>query len=159
MWPGVPLCDWPSIRPARSNTPHARSSDSRTIVENAVLTSVACCSSRIEARRPAAIPTVTGSSMRPLHDQAAVLGHPRGRAGPDDRGGLPLLDDGRAFDLGAGAHLIAVVDRGLDEGVVEIDVAGALARLAVAGRCRDELEVRVGAAREDAPADRLDRDV
>ena len=63
MWPGVPLCDWPSIRPARSNTPHARSSDSRTIVENAVRTSVACCSSRIEASRPAAIPTVTGSSV------------------------------------------------------------------------------------------------
>ena len=63
MWPGVPLCDWPSIRPARSKTPHARSSDSRTIVENAVRTSVACCSSRIEARRPAAIPTVTGSSV------------------------------------------------------------------------------------------------
>ena len=61
MWPGVPLWDWPSIRPARSKTPHARSSDSRTIVENAVRTSVACCSSRIEASRPAAIPTVTGS--------------------------------------------------------------------------------------------------
>src|SRR3954451_10802097 len=101
MWPGVPLWDWPSIRPARSNTPHARSSDSRTIVENAVLTSVACCSSRIEARRPAAIPTVTGSSMRPLHDEAAVRCDRRGRAGADDGGGLALLDDGRAFDLGA----------------------------------------------------------
>ena len=63
MWPGVPLCDWPSMRPARSKTPQARSSDSRTIVLKAVRTSVACCSSRIEARRPAAIPTVTGSSV------------------------------------------------------------------------------------------------
>ncbi len=161
MWPGVPLWDWPSIRPARSKTPHARSSDSRTIVENAVRTSVACCSSRIEASRPAAIPTVTGSRRHAVtsDDEAAVLGHAGGRARPDDGGGLALLDDRRAVDPRARTHPVAVVDRGGDVGVVEPHVARALLRLAVAGGRGDEAQVGVRAAGQHPPADGLDRHV
>ena len=62
MWPGVPLRDWRIMFPALSNTPQARSSDSRTIVLKAVVTSVACCSSRIDSRRLEASPTTSGSS-------------------------------------------------------------------------------------------------
>ena len=40
----VPVSDWATIVPRVSNTPHARSCDSRTTVENAVRMSAACCS-------------------------------------------------------------------------------------------------------------------
>jgi hypothetical protein len=43
--------------PAVSKTPHARSSDSRTIVQNAVRTSVACCSSSDRGAGARAMPT------------------------------------------------------------------------------------------------------
>ena len=79
--------------------------------------------------------------------------------GADDGGGLALLDDRRALDLRARAHPVAVVDRGGDVGVVEVHVARALLRVAVAGRRRDEPQVGVRAAGEHAPADRLDRHV
>ena len=51
MCPGVPVTACASMRPRRSNTPAARSPASRTLVENAVRTSVCACSSTTEIRR------------------------------------------------------------------------------------------------------------
>src|SRR6516165_4797816 len=44
-WPGVPVTACASILPSRSNTPAERSPASRTVVLNAVRTSVCACSS------------------------------------------------------------------------------------------------------------------
>ena len=51
MWPGVPVSDWAIMFALRSNTPHARSCDSRTTVEKAVRISVTCCSLTTDSSR------------------------------------------------------------------------------------------------------------
>src|SRR6266702_154902 len=51
MWPGVPVTACASIRPLASNTPAARSPDSRTMVLKAVRCSVWACSSTTAIRR------------------------------------------------------------------------------------------------------------
>jgi hypothetical protein len=66
MWPGVPVSDCATMFPRESNTPHARSSDSRTTVENAVRISAACCSFTIDTSRLESTSTRIGSIRSPL---------------------------------------------------------------------------------------------
>src|SRR5687767_1643911 len=51
MWPGVPVTAWASMRPRASNTPAARSPDSRTMVLKAVRCSACAGSSTTAIRR------------------------------------------------------------------------------------------------------------
>src|ERR1700676_4102328 len=51
MCPGVPVTACASMRPSASNTPAARSPDSRTMVEKAVRCRVCACSSTTAIRR------------------------------------------------------------------------------------------------------------
>src|ERR1700757_191599 len=51
IWPGVPVTACASMRPRASNTPAARSPDSRTMVEKAVRCSAWACSSTTAIRR------------------------------------------------------------------------------------------------------------
>ena len=65
MWPGVPVSDCATMKPRESKTPHARSSDSRTTVENAVRISAACCSFTIDTSRFASTSTRIVSIRQP----------------------------------------------------------------------------------------------
>src|SRR5437762_446958 len=56
MCPGVPVSDWATIWPRESKTPQARSCHSRTTVENAVRSSVTCCSLTTQSSRLAGDP-------------------------------------------------------------------------------------------------------
>src|SRR5215210_478842 len=113
MCPGVPVSDCAIIWPRVSNTPQARSCDSRTTVLKAVRISAACCSLATERSRFQRTSSVTGSRVVSvtvsdwsvsavsavmgsfdLHGEVSLVIDRHRRAGADDGGRFALLDDG-----------------------------------------------------------------
>src|SRR3954452_15329170 len=108
MWPGVPVSDWAIMLPAVSNTPQARSCDSRTTVENAVRMSAACCSLVTDSSRLQSTSRAIGSICVGDVEIAEVI-DVNPRAGADDGGRLALFDDGWSGQVHAWAEQVTVV--------------------------------------------------
>src|SRR3954468_23116290 len=122
-WPGVPVTACASIRPLRSNTPAERSPHSRTIGLKAVRSSTCACSSttaisrcHMICRSIRLVPFVSLMSGRlPFHDDAAGTVDMRVKTVGDEGRGFVLGDHGGAGDDGARHHLLAPIQRDLDE--------------------------------------------
>src|SRR3954470_12243801 len=167
-WPGVPVTACASMRAYKSNTPAERSPHSRTIGLKAVRSSTWACSSTTAISRChmicRSIRLVAWdwliSGRLPFHDDAAGTIDMRVEAVGDEGRGLVLGDHGRAGDGGPGGHLLAAIERDLDEvpgaAVIELAVPCGLAgRLARDRRDRSRI-ARLGRD-QHRPAQHLDR--
>src|SRR5712692_2660834 len=167
MCPGVPVTDWPIIRPWVSNRPQARSWLSRTIVLKAVRISASCCSLATESRRLQMISSVTGSialsDIDKSYDNVRLLVHTRAAARSHNQSRLPLLDDRWAAKALTGSERIAIVHGRLTIAALFREVGharvfdGALPR-GIAPR-QMKIGRRSRPAGDHAPVDHLERDI
>src|SRR5262245_7051549 len=119
MCPGVPLIDWPIIRPRVSKIPQARSWLSRTMVLNAVRISASCCSLATDRRRFQTTSSVTGSialpSIAKLHYNIKIFVYASATARTHDQGRLAFLDNCGPGKLHSWLESVSIVHGSLDE--------------------------------------------
>src|SRR5262245_16720105 len=113
-----------SVSPDNVNRLAEASSPSLTIGENELFRSASSISLAMPSSLLRTTSTVTGSSAALIRAssscvcsveyQVAELVHPGAPGGPEQRGGVVLLDDGRAVKTFPRPQRRAVVNRGLD---------------------------------------------